>query len=183
MIAPPEPFAAASGTDEAGYTLVELVVALLLAGVLASVLFSAHLAMLRWVEPWRRGVALENDAHLITRRLAADLAHAEQFFDDGAGRWRLTYRSGRSVAYRHEDGRLTRNGHPMHSAPVRITSVRFAPSKAETRYALRRRDTTLEDERSLMQITLYIAATSNERTLAVTTTVALRQHRPWQPLR
>lgn len=168
-------------TGEAAYTLVELAVALSLMLLLGAVLFAVLLAATRQIEPWRREVTLETYAHLLTRRLAADLLHAEQLHEAGAGRWELTFRSGRAVTYRHENGRLTRNGRPMHPPTLSVVDFRLVPARAETRYAPRHRDAPLDDERTLLPVALHLRLENRARTLDVATTLALRQHRPWPP--
>ena len=173
----------APAAEEAGYTLVELVVGLLVTLVLGSVLFAVHLSTTKHVEPWRREVTLETYAHLITQRLAADVAHAEQLFDEGNGRWRLTYRSGRRLIYRLDAGTLTRDGAAMHPPTLDVASLQLEPSHAETHYARPRRAAPLDDARSLMHVRLHLAVASRERTLEIVTTAALRQPRPWRPLR
>ena len=167
--------------DEDGYTLIELVVALLVALVLSSVLFAVHLATTQWVVPWQREVELENHMHIMAQRLVADLAQAEQLISDGSA-WTLTYRSGRAVAYRYEEGALLRNELPMHAEGLRVVEFRLDPSRAEMRYALPRREAAFENERSVLQVEIHLSIRSRERTLTVVTSTALRQHRPWLPL-
>jgi len=77
--------------EDDGYTLVELVVALLVMLVLAGFLYSIYLAMTRYVEPWQRTIMVEDQAHLILHRLSADLAYAEQLIHEGNSTWTLTY--------------------------------------------------------------------------------------------
>ncbi len=168
--------------ENRGYTLVELLIALLITFVLGGVLFSVYVASIRYVEPWRREVALENHTHLIVQRLATDLAHAEQLIDEGNKTWTLTYASGRVVQYSSQDSVLRRNDRRMHDDLLSAVAFHLVPSRLETRYALRRRDSVQEDERSLVQVQIHLAMQSRERTLDVTTTAAMRQHRPWYPM-
>ena len=70
----------------------------------------------------------------------------------------------------------------MHDDLLSAVAFHLVPSRRETRYALRRRDSVQEDERSLVQVQIHLALQSRERTLDVTTTAAMRQHRPWYPL-
>ncbi len=168
--------------EKQGYTLIELLIALLITLVLGGVLFSIYLASIRYVEPWQREVALENAMHLIVQRLAADLAHAEQLIDEGDDTWTLTYVSGRNVHYSYHDSVLRRNDRRMHDDLLSAVAFHLVPSRLETQYALRRRDSVQEDERSLVQVQIHLALQSRERTLDVTTTTAMRQHRPWYPL-
>lgn len=168
--------------DNEGYTLVELMVALLVTLMLGGVLFSVYLATTKWVEPWRREITLEDHTHLIVQRLFTDLAYAEQLIYEDDASWMLTYPSGRVVRYRYQDSSLRRNGRQMHDQALSVVDFRLVPSRLETAYALRKRDSTLDDERSLVQTEIHLALQSRERTLATKTTVALRRHRPWYPL-
>ena len=168
--------------DGEGYTLVELMVTLLVTMVLGGVLFSVYLATTRYVEPWRREIKLEDQVHLIVQRLTADLTYAEQLIDQQNGTWTLTYPSGRIVHYSYLDSVLTRNSHQMHDASLPVVDFRLVPSRLETQYALRRRDSVVDDERSLIQVQIHLDLQTRERTLATSTTAALRRHRPWYPL-
>lgn len=167
--------------EKQGYTLIELLIALLITGVLGGVLFSIYLASVQHVEPWRREVLLENHAHLILQRFATDLAYAEQLIDEGDDTWTLTYASSRTVHYSYQDSVLRRNGQRMHDDFLSAVAFHLVPSRSETRYALRRRDSAREDERSLVHVQIHLALQSRERTLDVTTTTAMRQQRPWHP--
>ena len=168
--------------EDDGYTLVELMVALLVMLMFGGVLFSVYLATTKWVEPWHREITLEDHAHLIVQRLFADLAYTEQLVYENDETWVLTYPSGRVVRYSYRDSSLTRNGRRMHDQALAVVDFRLAPSRLETAYALRKRDSALDDERSLVQAEIHLALQSRERTLALVTTAALRRHRPWYPL-
>lgn len=168
--------------DNQGYTLIELLIAMLITLTLGGVLFSVYVTSMRYVEPWRREVLLENHAHLIVQRLAVDLVHAEQLIDEGDKAWTLTYASGRIVHYSYQDSVLRRNDRRMHDERLAAVAFHLVPSRLETQYALRRRDRVEEDERSLIQVQIHLALQSRERTLDVTTTAAMRQPRPWYPL-
>ena len=165
-----------------GYSLVELMVVLLVTLMLGGVLFSVYLASAKWMEPWRREITLEDHTHLIVQRLARDLTFAEQMKREEDATWTLTYPSGRIVQYRYQDNRLRRNGHQMHAPTLLVVDFRLVPSRLETQYALRRRDSRVDDERSLIQVEIHLALESRERALAVATIVAPRRHRPWYPL-
>lgn len=165
-----------------GYTLVELMVALLVTLMLGGVLFSVYLATTKWVEPWRREITLEDHAHLIVQRLFADLAYAEQVIHEDDETWTLAYPSGRVVRYSYRDSSLTRNGRRMQDQALSVVDFRLVPSRLETQYALRKRDSAIDDERSLVQAEIHLALQSRERTLVIATTAALRRHRPWYPL-
>ena len=165
-----------------GYTLVELMVTLLLTLVLSGALISIYLAATQWVEPWRREITLEDHAHLIVQRLFDDLSFAEQLDRTEDGAWTLVFPSGRRVRYTYHDTTLARNGQRMHALAVPVTDFRLVPSRIETQYALRRRDTQQDDERSLIQVAVHLALQSPERMLTLTVAVAPRQHRPWHPI-
>jgi len=168
--------------DNRGYTLIELLISLLIALVLGGVLLSIYLASIQYVEPWHREITLENNVHLIIQRIVADLTHADQLIDEGGGSWTLTYAAGSTVQYSHRDSVLTRNGQRMHDGSMPAIAFHLVPSRLETQYALRWRDGVQEDEHSLIQVQIHLTLQSRERTLDVTATAAMRQHRPWYPL-
>ena len=113
---------------------------------------------------------------------AADLARAEQLIPEEDSAWTLTFRDGHAVQYTYRDSTLTRDGIRMHDLGLDVPDFRLVPSRAETRYALRRRDSLGDDERSLVLVVVHLALRSRERTLVVSTSTAMRQHRPWRSL-
>lgn len=168
--------------NTSGYTLAELLVTMLITAVLGGVLFSMYLAVVRWVEPWQRGVMLENTMHVLTQRLAADLTYAEQLLVAADSLWTLTYPSGRVITYRYRDHVLTRNGRRMHGAGAAVVRVRMTPSRVPMAYALHHREHTLNPAERLDYVGVRITLQSQEHILDVTTGTALRRHRPWQPV-
>lgn len=161
-----------------GYTLAEVLVAMLVTMVLVGVLYALYLAVQRWVAPWQQAVALEDDAHVIIQRLAFDLSYAGQLLveDDG---WTLTYPAGRAVHYRFRDSVLTRNDLRMHGTAVSVVQLQLTPSRSQTQYALRRREQVGMPTNRALHVAIRLALQSRAHTLVVTTAVALRRHRPW----
>lgn len=155
--------------EEEGYTLVELMVALVVTLVLGALLASIYVAVTRHVVVWQRAVALENEAHLMVQRLGADLFAAKRFaFEAERRTWMLADADGRTVRYRHRDGRLDRNGCRMHDASLAVIDFRL---------------TALQDEaHDPPLIGLHLSVKNRERTLTFATAVTLRQPRPWRPL-
>ena len=115
--------------EDDGYTLVELVVALLVMLVLAGFLYSIYLAMTRYVEPWQRTIMVEDQAHLILHRLSADLAYAEQLISEGNGTWTLIYAGDRAVQYSYRDSTLWRNSRRMHGLDAAAVAFHLVPSR------------------------------------------------------
>lgn len=145
--------------------------------------FTLYLGAMQWVEPWRREVLLENNMHLVLQRLSNDLAGAEQYIIDETPRtWVLTYPSGRVITYQWREGVLTRDGQRMLDAEMRVVGLTFLPSRQNTLWARRRAVAFGEDERNPIKIDLQLVVQSPDRMLSMTTTVALRRHRPWSPL-
>ena len=167
--------------DESGYTLVEVAVSVMLVLLLGGLCYTVYVEASRWVEPWRREVLLENQAHLALQRLASDLRMAHQFAaaEDGR-RWVLTYPSGPAVTYHLHDGVLTRNGLRVVDSELDVTELTLTPSRASLLYAPRGPSTVAAHVPE--RIAIRVAVQSPDRTLTLQARVALRRHRPWPPI-
>lgn len=167
-------------SQDAGFTLVEVNVALLVVLTAGGLLLSCYLFAVRWFEDRRQAIAVENDLHLILQRLVLDLAYADQVIPEPDGAWRLTFASGRSHVYHWQDRMLQRDGLRMHEAGVAVDTFRLVPYGPSTVYSLPvaqvpERDST----RVIVRVQVALAARRHRR--RATTAVALRQERPWEP--
>lgn len=170
--------------EEAGYTLVELAVASLLVLLVGSFCFTLFVGAVRWVEPWRREIVLENQAHLAMQRLLTDLAAAEQFVEgEEPGTWLLAYPERAPVEYRWHDGVFTRSGHALLDAELELAALRLTPSRPQMQWALRPPETTGEAMARPPTVEVALTVRSVDRALTLTGTATLRRHRPWRPVR
>jgi len=155
---------------EAGFTLVELSLTIVLAMLLGSLLVSVYLFSMRGFATWRRAVALETEGHVLLYRLTTDLGHAERIeagrAEDGKRFWAIVHAGKPFVQYRHQDGVLVRNGHRMHGVAFQAAAV----------------DLTLHAAGVRRQVYVRVMLVHEGDTLAVATAVTLRRPPPWPPL-
>lgn len=152
--------------EESGYTLVELMAASLISLLLGGVVFALYGVATQGAAPWQRGVQLENHLHLMAHRLSSDLAYAEQWTTKEEGTWTFSYRTGERFDYALQDSVLWRNGTRMHEESLKIAALHIDPVF------------TRANRRARLGLTVQ----NRDRTASVTTTVMLRQPRPWTPL-
>lgn len=131
---------------DAGFTLVELAVVMLLAVLVAGLAWSTFVLARRWADRWHDRQAVERQAHLALRRLAADVrAAASVHHEDGA--WTLTPYDGPAVRLRLDDGRLLHDGRPLLPAGTRCDTLALHPDAGLVHLALRLRRGDLVAER------------------------------------
>lgn len=166
---------------EGGYTLVELLVAMLITMILGGTVFALYLAVQRWVGPWQREIALEDTMHLVAQRLLTDITYAEQLIRED-NTYTLTYPDRPAVRYRHKDRVLLRNARPMHDSSLAFVAFALMPSRPETRYALSRRDQAQGYTHRPVLVAIHLALKSHERRFNLAASAALRRGLPWRPL-
>jgi hypothetical protein len=191
------PYSRRALRGEEGYTLVELSTGLVLTLLLGGLLYATYLFAARPVAAWRRAVTLENNLHLLVRRLAADLAYAEQLWaeaaapwpgaapeapGDSAGAWTLRYASGRTVRYAHVRGVLLRDGLRMHDAEVAVTAFHLQPSDTMTHHARLRAETPEAGTTRPLRVEIRLTVEGPGGGRTAETAVTLRPDRPWKPM-
>ncbi len=121
----------AHGTDsEAGFTLVEVVVATMLATLVAGLVLTTYILAAGYVTRWQTGLAAENALHVVQERLAADLRRAERVVwaewlgadarSEAQNRLELVKHDSMRLVYEVHDSVLVRNARPMHGPELRV---------------------------------------------------------------
>lgn len=118
--------------SEAGFTTVELIVAIQIAVLLAGFVYAVFYFSTKLFGEWREKSELENAAFLCARSLQQDILHASQI--ETAGEYELALRtmSDQLVTYELEGHRLMRNLRPLLSSDVRVDSLVFRYVKHDT---------------------------------------------------
>lgn len=105
---------------ETGFTIVEAVVALLLATLALSLAYGSYSFLSRLKARWKSRMALENTVHSIGRDLTRRALRARQVRAGGTA-WTFLTR-GDSTTYRRDGTTLLRNGQPTHRKEVNVTA-------------------------------------------------------------
>lgn len=109
---------------DAGYTLVEVVVAAVVSGVLVLVALTAYLAAARSLARWEDAGAVDGDALAVAVALSRDARRSGRP-DVGPGA--VSFPDGdRPASYEARDGALSRNGAPMLTPGVRLADFEAA---------------------------------------------------------
>ena len=162
--------------DDHGFTLVELIVAATVTGTVLLLGAGLYRSVERRVMGWRERVVLENNEHLVMRRLTDDLWRSQQLTAAPGMGWVLTRPGGDSVVYRLSEAQLYRNGERMHAAGLRVTELTLTPSHPQTRHA----PLPAEGESDTLLVRIRLAMTARRDTMSLESNVALRSRRPWQ---
>lgn len=95
-----------------GYTVVEVVIAMLLASLVAGMAYSTYAFGTRAFASWRSELNLQNEMHLLVRDLTRKLRRAKRI-EAGSDRLSVTTAPGSTLTYRVEENNLYRNGTPL----------------------------------------------------------------------
>lgn len=106
-------------SSEAGYTLVETAIALVITTIVVSAGYSSYIFMQRIVADWQNAVWVENAAHRIIREVTRQLRQTEMTPATSRGILELTHET-QTVRYRLHGRALTRNDRPMHAPAVDV---------------------------------------------------------------
>lgn len=173
-------------TGEAGFTLVELSVGMLVAGLVLSLALAVYPRAQRHVSVWREAVTADDALHLVLRRVSTDLqdtAALEIVSGPAAGFPRadtayvLLRADGRRLVYAFADSALYRDGHPMHAAAVRVTAFALHPSRSDTRHAPL--PGTEEAGRPPLLVRAVVTLRTRHHRRTAASAVAPRTARPW----
>lgn len=164
---------------EEGYTLVELLVATGLLLLIAGLTYGVYLFAVKEVVSWRRGLALENSFHLISRQISEDFFQTDSLIAWADEEFVLRLRSGDSVRYVSKNRSLTRNHHPMHGRELFVSSLELAVPESHQVWS-----SVLEVVQAAPGpfLTVSIAITDGHRVLHDTVAVGLRGPSMWSLL-
>lgn len=134
---------------DAGFTLVELSVVLLLVSLVGAMAFSSYVLVSRAVGAWSARVAHTSDVHIVTMRILSDL-YESCGLSEGDASWVLCSPNSSPVTYSMSGDTLIRNGmrmdvreggtmmlHVMREAPGTLPAIRVSVT------SIRGRDTTM----------------------------------------
>ncbi|MCA9173311.1 MAG: prepilin-type N-terminal cleavage/methylation domain-containing protein [Planctomycetales bacterium] len=152
--------------EDAGFTLVELLVSMLLALIATTLASSVYLITARLVDGWREGVRLENTFHQTITRLAEDAYDVVAIESRSDATVSLVRADGDTLLYLLQNGVLYRNGRAMNDASF------------VAHMACRR--TVAADSPARVVVAFSLAG--RRRSLAVETVIAQRALVPWLPV-
>jgi len=180
-------------TREAGYTLVETALALVITTVVVAAGYASYQFAHRLVADWKQGVMLENAAHRILRdistqvRTATILSYANQSFGDMKNGYRLVFKQkegGResTVTYDLNDTSLKRNGHSMHASSVSVLRMKLTSltlyGRVE-RVCLNERSTSTTSGTASRLVRLRLDVATRGDTIRICTAIHPRESTSW----
>ncbi len=118
--------------SEAGFTTVELIVAIQIAFLLAGFVYAVFFFSSKLFGEWREKNELENAAFLCSRRLQQDILDASQILTARERELSLRTMNDQPVTYELEGRHLIRNHLPLLSSEVRVDSLVFRYIKHDT---------------------------------------------------
>jgi type II secretory pathway component PulJ len=116
----------------AGFTTVELLVALQIAFLVAGFVYAAYLMASRLAGHWRQKVDLESAAMLCLHPLTEEVVQAKQIMNAHATELILIDDENRQIAYRLESHRLYRNQLPVSSHQTHVLALQFRYARIDT---------------------------------------------------
>lgn len=106
-------------SGDAGYTLVETSVALVIATIVVAAGYSSYIFMQRIVADWQHAILVENATHRIVRDVTRQIRRSETPPTTSRGVLQLEPDAG-TMRYRLRGQELVRDGRPMHAPAVRV---------------------------------------------------------------
>lgn len=109
----------------AGFTTVELLVAMQIALLLAGFIYGVYFFSAKLFAAWRHQVELENTAQLCMRALTQEILHAPQIIAANDSTLALKNQRDQVVTFARQKGLLLRNRQPLYS-PIQRLVFRYA---------------------------------------------------------
>ncbi|MEZ4702014.1 MAG: prepilin-type N-terminal cleavage/methylation domain-containing protein [Rhodothermales bacterium] len=153
--------------DDAGFTLVELLVAMTLAIVVTTLASSTYLFLARTVSVWQEGVHLENTLHATLTRLTEDLYETTDIDRLPDSTYALVRAAGDTIRYALRNRALYRNGRILTDSTLMAGVVFSVTAKPDAPAAFEFR----------------LTLSSRRRALASTVRIVQRHPDPWRSLR
>jgi len=116
----------------AGFTTVELLIAMQITLLLAGFIYAAYFFSAKLSATRRHKVELENTAQLCMRTLTQEILHAQQIVAANDSGLVLKNQREKVVAFAIQNGLLYRNQQPLHSTEVRIQQLVFRYAKTDS---------------------------------------------------
>ncbi|MCI0693275.1 hypothetical protein L0337_14880 [candidate division KSB1 bacterium] len=118
--------------NEAGFTTVELLVALQIAFLVAGFVYAAYLMASQLATRWRQKFDLEGAAMLCLHPLTEEVVKANQIISANATELTLIDDENRQIAYSFENNRLHRNQRPVSSHQAQVLALQFRYARIDT---------------------------------------------------
>lgn len=113
-------------SNEKGFTVVELLVAMMLTGIVTGFTFKAYRYFEEGFYRWQERVRLEETSRRIVSTVCSDLQLARAIEEAENTAIEMRSRDNRLVSYTLRNGLLLRNGHVLNKdKKMKITSLRF----------------------------------------------------------
>ncbi|MGH7600505.1 MAG: hypothetical protein ACREOI_29470 [bacterium] len=116
----------------AGFTTVELLVALQIAFLVAGFVYGAYLMASQLATRWRQKVDLESAAMLCLKPLTEDVVKANQLISAHTIELTLIDDESRQITYRFENDGLYRNQRPVSSHQTQVLALQFRYARLDT---------------------------------------------------
>jgi prepilin-type N-terminal cleavage/methylation domain-containing protein len=184
----------AGGTDEAGFTLVETAVALVITTVVVAAGYASYQFATRLVADWKQSALLENAAHRIVRdistqmRTATDFLPANKSTSDTGNGYRLLFKQkeggGResTVRYVLNGTSLKRNGQSMHASSVSVLRMELTslkPNQQAEQGCFKGGGASNTSDAASRLVRLYLEIATRGDTLGICTAIHPRGPTPW----
>jgi type II secretory pathway component PulJ len=118
--------------NAAGFTTIELLVALQIAFLVAGFVYGAYLMASRLAARWQHKVDLESAAVLCVHPLIEDVVEAKQIISAHATELILIDDENRQIAYRLENNGLYRNQRLVSSHQTQVLALQFRYARIDT---------------------------------------------------
>ncbi len=165
---------------EAGFTLVEVVVALTLSVLVVGLVGGAYLFAVRAVGAWQDRIDLEDTAHVIHQRLSADLRRAEAVALLAPDSMEVVEPGGQH-AYAYRDSTLYRDGLALTRSPLAVRA--FAVRRFTSDGGVLADTSAAPGGPAYVEVTFQLASmdTTADGTVTRTASAALRVPARWSP--
>lgn len=114
-------------SSEGGFTIQELLVALIVGSLVLSFSFSLFLFAGKLLTSWQREMELRTVVNRVTRTIASDVLRSKSGLIFADSLLILTGTGGREIRYRFQKGKIQRNLDLIHSKDVSVTALVHVP--------------------------------------------------------
>lgn len=152
----------------AGFTLIEVIVAMTLLVIVAGFVVSVYLFARKAVSDWESGIALYNTAHVVQQRMTTDLRRADRVYVVRPDSVVLMQEVDQTpVTYSFRDSTIYRTGVSMVDSDLRVLSMMSSMAESDS----------AQKPRRIARISYMIA--SPRDTLMRVATAAIRGGQSW----
>lgn len=112
---------------EKGFTIIELLVAMTVTGILISVVYMTYHFSLRHLRMWEKLSVLERDSSIIAQQLERDILESQKVEYINPSEWVIVSLNGKEIRYQFRENILLRNQFPINREEVRIMAFDMQP--------------------------------------------------------